>query len=55
MIPQEHIAAATRALKEAFGVTRFDDVRDLTEAPTRVGRCADHGAPTSEWRNRQTR
>ncbi|HLJ49231.1 MAG TPA: phosphotransferase [Bryobacteraceae bacterium] len=33
MIPQENIAAATRGLKEAFGVTAFDDIQDLTERP----------------------
>ena len=33
MIPQEKIAAATRGLQEAFGVTAFDDIRDLTERP----------------------
>ena len=33
MIPQEKIAAATRALSEAFGVAAFDDIRDLTERP----------------------
>ena len=33
MIPQEKIAAATRGLHEAFGVTAFDDIRDLTERP----------------------
>ena len=33
MIPQEKIAAATRGLSEAFGVTAFDDIRDLTERP----------------------
>jgi hypothetical protein len=33
MIPQEKNAAVTRALNEAFGVTAFDDIRDLTERP----------------------
>jgi aminoglycoside phosphotransferase (APT) family kinase protein len=33
MIPQEKIGAATRGLNEAFGVTAFDDIRDLTERP----------------------
>lgn len=32
-IPQEKIAAATRGLNEAFGVTAFDEIRDLTERP----------------------
>jgi aminoglycoside phosphotransferase len=31
MIPQENRAAVTRGLKEAFGVTEFEDIRDLTE------------------------
>jgi hypothetical protein len=33
MVPQEKITAATRGLNEAFGVTAFDDIRDLTERP----------------------
>jgi hypothetical protein len=33
MIPQENSAAVTRGLNEAFGVTEFDDIRDLTERP----------------------
>jgi hypothetical protein len=33
MIPQEKIAAVTRGLDEAFGVTAFDHVQDLTERP----------------------
>ena len=33
MIPQEKIAAVTRALNEAFGVAAFDHIRDLTERP----------------------
>jgi aminoglycoside phosphotransferase (APT) family kinase protein len=33
MIPQEHSAAVTRALNEAFGIDEFEDVRDLTERP----------------------
>ena len=31
MIPQEKIAAVTRALHEAFGVTEFEDIRRLTK------------------------
>src|SRR5690348_2713498 len=33
MIPQEHIAAATRGLNQAFGVNAYDDIRDLTDRP----------------------
>ena len=33
MIPQENIAAATRALNQAFGVAAFEHIRDLTERP----------------------
>src|SRR4051794_34796538 len=33
MIPQEHSAAVTLGLNEAFGVTEFEDIRDLTERP----------------------
>ena len=33
MIPQEKSAAVTRGLNETFGVTEFDDIRDLTERP----------------------
>lgn len=33
MIPQEKRAALTRGLNEAFGVTEFEDIRDLTERP----------------------
>jgi len=33
MIPPEKIAAATRGLNEAFGVTTFDHIRDRTERP----------------------
>jgi thiamine kinase-like enzyme len=33
MIPQENIAAVTRGLNKAFGVTTFDDIRDLTARP----------------------
>jgi hypothetical protein len=33
MIPQEKSAAATLGLNEAFGVTEFEDIRDLTERP----------------------
>ena len=33
MIPQEKRAAVTLALNETFGVTEFEDIRDLTEWP----------------------
>ena len=33
MIPEEHRAAVTLGLKEAFGVTEYEDIRDLTERP----------------------
>ncbi|MGC2419285.1 MAG: phosphotransferase [Candidatus Acidiferrales bacterium] len=33
MIPQEKRVAVTRGLNEAFGVTEFEDIRDLTERP----------------------
>jgi hypothetical protein len=33
MIPQEKIAAVTLGLNETFGVTEFEDIRDLTERP----------------------
>ena len=33
MIPQENSAAVTRGLNETFGVTEFEDIRDLTERP----------------------
>ena len=33
MIPQEKSAAVTLGLNEAFGVTEFEDIRDLTEGP----------------------
>ena len=34
MIPQEKSAAVTRGLREAFGVTAFEDVRRLTKGHT---------------------
>jgi aminoglycoside phosphotransferase (APT) family kinase protein len=33
MIPQEKNAAVTLGLNQAFGVTEFEDIRDLTERP----------------------
>jgi aminoglycoside phosphotransferase (APT) family kinase protein len=33
MIPEEHRAAVARGLNETFGVTEFEDIRDLTERP----------------------
>jgi hypothetical protein len=46
MIPQEKRAAVTRGLKEAFGVSEFEDIRDLTERPgsNRVFRIAVRGS-----------
>ena len=32
MIPQEKTAAVTRGLREAFGVTEFEDIRMLKKA-----------------------
>lgn len=32
-IPQEHSAAVTRALREAFGVAGFEDLREMTGGP----------------------
>jgi hypothetical protein len=34
MIPQEKSAAVTRGLREAFGVTVFEDIRKLTKGHT---------------------
>src|SRR5580692_6924278 len=33
MIPREKIAAVALGLNETFGVTGFEDIRDLTERP----------------------
>src|SRR4249919_3620887 len=33
MIPQENSAAVMLGLNEAFGVTEWEDIRDLTERP----------------------
>jgi hypothetical protein len=33
MIPQENSVAVTLGLNEAFGVTQFEDIRDLTDRP----------------------
>src|SRR5947209_19507245 len=33
MIPREKSAAVTRGLNEAFGVSEFEDICDLTERP----------------------
>ena len=33
MIPPEKSAAVTLGLNETFGVTEFEDIRDLTERP----------------------
>ena len=47
MIPQEKSAAVTRGLNEAFGVTEFEDIRDLTERPgsNRAFRIVVRGSP----------
>lgn len=47
MIPQDKIAAVTRGLHEAFGVSEFDDIRDLTERATsnRAFRIVVQGSP----------
>lgn len=36
MIPQEKSAAVTQGLREAFGVTTFEDIRSLKSGPSRV-------------------
>ena len=36
MIPQEKSAAVTRGLREAFGVTSFEDIRSLKSGPSSV-------------------
>ena len=47
MIPQEKSAAVTLGLKEAFSVTEFEDIRDLTERPgsNRAFRIIVQGSP----------
>ncbi|MBV8808606.1 MAG: phosphotransferase [Acidobacteriaceae bacterium] len=47
MISQEKNAAVTRGLREAFGVTTFEDIRDLTISPTSdlVFRIVVQGSP----------
>ena len=47
MIPQENTAAVTRGLREAFGVTAFEDIRMLTKGHTssRVFRIVVRGSP----------
>jgi crotonobetainyl-CoA:carnitine CoA-transferase CaiB-like acyl-CoA transferase len=47
MIPEEKIAPVTRALREAFGVPDFENIRQLTKgnATTRVFRIVVHGSP----------
>jgi aminoglycoside phosphotransferase (APT) family kinase protein len=47
MIPQEKTAAVTRALREAFGVTAFEDIRRLTkgQTPSLVFRIVVRGSP----------
>ena len=45
MIPQEKSEAVTRGLREAFGVTEFEDIRKMTGVPHRpssfASSCAD--------------
>ncbi len=36
MIPQQQSAAVTLGLNQTFGVSEFDDIRDLTERPVRT-------------------
>ena len=47
MIPEEKSAAVTRGLREAFGVTGFEDIRKLTSRPTSnlVFRIVVRGSP----------
>src|SRR6266496_3753307 len=47
MIPQDKSAAVTQSLREAFGVTEFEDIRMLTGGPTRdiVFRIVLRGSP----------
>jgi aminoglycoside phosphotransferase (APT) family kinase protein len=47
MIPQEKSAAVTRGLREAFGVTEFEDIRMMTNGHTssRVFRIVVRGSP----------
>ena len=45
MIPAEKSAAVTRALREAFGVTEFEDIRKITRGHTSVFRIIVRGSP----------
>jgi thiamine kinase-like enzyme len=47
MIPQEKSAAVTRALREAFGVTEFEDIQPITKGQTSslVSRIVVRGCP----------
>jgi hypothetical protein len=47
MIPQEKSAAVTKGLREAFGVTEFEDIRKVTGGPglNPVFRVVVHGSP----------
>ena len=47
MIPQEKSAAVTRGLREAFGVTDFEDIRMITKGHTSslVFRIVVRGSP----------
>ena len=45
MIPQEKSAAVTRALREAFGIAAFEDIRKMTRGHTSVFRIIVRGSP----------
>jgi hypothetical protein len=47
MIPQDKVAAVTRALREAFGVTEFEDIRKITkgQTPALIFRIVVQGRP----------
>jgi hypothetical protein len=46
MFPQEKIAAVTRGLREAFGVTEFEDIRTIKAlASSLVFRIVVRGSP----------
>src|SRR5690242_11476782 len=45
MIPQEKSAAVTRALREAFGIAAFEDIRKMTRGHSSVFRIVVRGSP----------
>ena len=57
MIPEEKSAAVTRGLREAFGVTEFEDIRRITKGQTQalVFRVVVRGTPyllrMNMWKN----